>query len=604
MDSNKSSIRFLMLLILTIFTLGIANAATGNVIDVAISDNVYEEVLYNPLKTGAGTFFDSNENQSLYVMNGTIVVSNNHPTEHVGNLVVRINNVSDLYNITNLSGRTSFVSVAADKSYMNISIPDLGAGQIAVIGYYINTTIVAPPINFTSSYDKSKVFAGLPLSINDKISNQLNTSKVPNTCIYNINITQNALTVVQAGGNLNFTFDNTTLAGSDASNASFTTDNRTINWNVFNGGCFNSGNSANINYSLNTPNAVATSGDYKLVNTTIAYAFNHSFTSVDYSSVTAFVDNDLNFQKRVINVLNGDNATWRVSANISNPTNITVNLTQATLWVSKRSAGSTNPSNISNDTISGAQLLRTYYPNMILNTTNNTWTTNNTEWFFNYTYSSSPIVWMNLKHNIVSDGVQITNRSVSYSNNSVYIKEIYLATGYWLQIFKNITRLANDSYQVDIKVRNLGTSSTPKDQVVVVYNFIPKEFNVTSSFVFSSSTWYNTTNANQTLNDPIYNGTMYQWGLIADTNPFNSSLDKWNGTENTNNTWSVTYNVTGSGQFKFDDLFLTGVDPLNVQEKGSTLSVVVESAYSAITSNLDYTLGGVALVVGVLLLLL
>jgi len=606
MNINKSFYGFLFLAVSLLLSLVAVNA-TPNVIDVQINENVFEEVLYNPLKTGVGTFFDANENQSVYSLNGTIVIKNNHPVESVGNLLVRIDNISNIYNVSFLSGRNGFVQMNISGNYMILSIPDLSAGQNTTFSYDVNSTNVAPPLNFTSSYDKIKIFTGLTLGVTDTIANTLNASQYADTCIYNLNITQNALTIVQGSGNLNFTFDNSTVGGLDSSNATFSANNRTIAWNVWNNNCFSASNSTNLSYGVVTPTGVEIANNYKLVNTTIKYSLNNSFSLGTFKSVSAFVDNDINFQKYLKTILTGDNATWKITANVSNPTNISVNLTEVTLWVSQRNGtgtGFTNPSKIDNDTISGVQLLKTFNPNIIINNTIVPWTTGNTEWFFNYTFSSSPIVWMDIKHNIISDGVQITNRSVSKSENSIYIKEIYLATGYWLQIFKNITKLGDNNYSVYIKVENLGTSPTPSNQVVQVYNFIPIQFNLTSPFVFSSSPWYTMLEANTTLTDPIYNGTMFQWGLNPNANPSNSSLDKFGGGQTVNNTWSVTFNISGNGQFNFDDLFLTGVDPLNVDGSGSTLAVVVESAYSAVTQNLDYVLGGAALVIGGLLLLL
>jgi hypothetical protein len=133
---------------------------------------------------------------------------------------------------------------------------------------------------------------------------------------------------------------------------------------------------------------------------------------------------------------------------------------------------------------------------------------------------------MDLTNEIVHDGIQLTNTSVSYGSNSVYIKQLYVATGYWLEITKNITRFGDNNYSIDITVMNLGSSRTPNNQAVIVYNFLPNTFNLTSPFAYSSSTWYTTDETNDTLNDVEYNGTMFQFA-ITETNVFNSSLDIW-----------------------------------------------------------------------------
>lgn len=601
--------KLILLLFLILFGLNLTFAAT-NVIDVTISEYINEEVLYNPLKATTGLFVDANENRSIYLVNGNIFIQNNHATEAVQNIILNITGISNIYNVTNSAGKLSYVSdFNSGSDYMLILIPDLGAGENTTLSYNINSTTVAPVLNFTSSYSDSKIFGGLALGVTDNVQNVMNSSVYPNTCIYDINITQNALTIIQASGNLNFTYDDTSMGGLDASNASFTANNRTINWNLWAAGCFNSGNLTNINYSVKTPNNLEAADDYKFINTTIKYKTNVSTSNIQIAIINASTDLDLSFQKYLNNTLSGDNASWKISANVSSSSDITINLTTVSLWVSTRNGtgtGFTNPSIRDVDTISGSDLLKIYNPGMTLNSSLADWsnTVANDEWYFNYTFSSSPIVWMDIENSIINDGVQITNKSITYGNNSIYIKEIYLVTGYWLQIFKNITRLGDNNYSVFIEVKNLGTSPTPKNQVVYIYNFLPIGFNLTSSFVFSSSTWYNTTSANETLNDITYNGTMFQYGLLPNSNPTSSSLDAFGGTSNANNTWSVTYNVTGLGEFNFEDLFLTGVDPLHVDEVGSIKALSIEGAYNILSNKLELLLGATAIVIAALAVLL
>lgn len=601
--------KLIVLLFLILFGLNLTFAAT-NVIDVTISEYINEEVLYNPLKATTGLFVDANENRSIYLVNGNIFIQNNHATEAVQNIILNITGISNIYNVTNSAGKLSYVSdFNSGSDYMLILIPDLGAGENTTLSYNVNSTTVAPVLNFTSSYSDSKIFGGLALGVTDNVQNVMNSSVYPNTCIYDINITQNALTIIQASGNLNFTYNDTSMGGLDASNASFTANNRTINWNLWAGGCFNSGNLTNINYSVKTPNNLESADDYKFINTTIKYKTNVSTSNIQIAVINASTDLDLSFQKYLNNTLLGDNASWKISANVSSSSDITINLTTVSLWVSTRNGtgtGFTNPSIRDVDTISGSDLLKIYNPGMTLNSSLADWsnTVANDEWYFNYTFSSSPIVWMDIENSIINDGVQITNKSITYGNNSIYIKEIYLVTGYWLQIFKNITRLGDNNYSVFIEVKNLGTSPTPKNQVVYIYNFLPIGFNLTSSFVFSSSTWYNTTSANETLNDITYNGTMFQYGLLPNSNPTSSSLDAFGGTSNANNTWSVTYNVTGLGEFNFEDLFLTGVDPLHVDEVGSIKALSIEGAYNILSNKLELLLGATAIVIAALAVLL
>jgi len=595
------------LLLLSFFSVFSVFAST-NVIDVQISENVYQSVKYNPLGPTSGLWADAGETQSIYTVSGTIVVLNAHATESISDVVVNFSSIANIYNLIYSSGAAGTVNefnISSDSAVL--FVPDLGAGQNATFTYSINTTIIAPPLNLTANFSSVSVLSGLDFGVTDNIQNVMNASEYTDTCIYNIEIIQNTLGISQAGSTINFTYDDTSLSGSDATNASITPDNRTLNWDLWNLGCFESTNTTDISYSINAPGGILSATDYEFMNSSISYAYNSTISQLALSSVVGITDLELNFDKYQVNILDGDNATWRITSEVLSQSDITVNLTTVTLWVSQRNGtgtGFTNPSLLDNDTVSGAVLQKGYTPNVLMNSTTAAWDNSGTDWFFNYTYSSSPIVWMDLENRIVDDGVQLINSSVTSGDNETYVKELYVATGYWLEITKNITRLGEANYSVLIKVVNLGSWPTPADQAVVIYNFLPNTFALESTFSYSPSPWYNTSETNTTLNDPTYNGTMYQYALIANGNPTNSSLDVYGGSENVNNTWTVTYNISGSGEFKFDDLFLTGVDPLNVQEVGATKAIATDSSYKILSASLEYLLVGVASVVGLLILLI
>lgn len=581
-----------------------AVSAAVNVIDVTFTENVYESVTYDPLTAGSGNFFDAGETQ-VYSPTGSIVITNNHATDGVNDIILNISGYSNIYNLTFSSGRPSTFIVSGDN--VIITIPDLGASQTVTYTYNINETNIAPPLNMTSSYSKSRILAGLPITVTDNLKNVMNATLYPaTTCIYNINIVQDTGSIIEGSSIYNFTINASTVAGLDSTNVTVAPSNQSLTWNVLNSGCLDSTNTTNINYAINTPTQTPASDTYTIVNSTINYRTNATASRLGLVSTKAVVDQEINFDKYTTNIIDDSNATWEILSTVTSLSDITVNLTQVTLWVSVRNGtgtGFTNPSLIDNDTISATTLLKTLTPNQLLNSSLTPWSNLGTEWSFNYTYASSPIVWMDIENQIVSDGIQLTDSEVSYGANSVYIKQLYVTTGYWLEINKNITRLADNNYSIFIEVKNLGNSRTPGGQAVIVYNFLPIAFNLTSAFVSSTSTWYQTDETNTSLADPTYNGTMYQFA-ITETNVYNSSLDIWGGASNVNNTWSVLYNVTGDGEFAFEDLFLTGVDPLHIDEIGGTQALSVENAYKILSAKGEYLLMGLAAIVGVALLLI
>ncbi|MCA9458956.1 MAG: hypothetical protein KC550_00240, partial [Nanoarchaeota archaeon] len=276
-------------------------------------------------------------------------------------------------------------------------------------------------------------------------------------------------------------------------------------------------------------------------------------------------------------------------------TNITYDLEAVSFWVSRRQVSGlfTDPNTVDNDTISNASLINNLNPGITVNKTN-PWTS--PYWVFNYSDIPSPIVWMDINFSITNDGVQIINRSVTQNDNDIYIKEIYLIIGYWLEIEKNITSVGNDTYHVRIDVHNKGNQVTPANTVVTIYDFIPGNFNLNSSLTYSSSTWYNTTSSNNSING-TYNGTLFQWGLLP-TNSLNTSFAQGPGV-NANTTWSVDYDVVGQGEYQVMDVFITGLDPQQVDGAGSSRAVIVSEVLDRIKS----TEGIFAVVASVLLLL-
>jgi hypothetical protein len=589
-------------LLITLVSFTFVSAAV-NVIDVAVTENVYQEVGYNPLSASSGLWVGAGEIQTAYDLTGEIVIQNTHPTDSVQNVVVNLTGIADIYNVTFSSGSQGLVSdFNTGSDYMILYVGDLGFGQNSTFTYNINGTNIESPLDVTPSYN-ANVFAGASFSVNELVENKLNSTNYPINCVYDINIIETAKEVSGAG---NFTFDSASLSGSDASNASISADNLTLSWNTLNSNCLNSDSNTSISYNINTPLGISTSNNYDFSNSTISYSLNTSISKLTVTDIAAITDIELNFEKYQTNVLTGDNATWQITAEAFSTSDITVNLTEVTLWVSTKNgagAGFTNPSIRDNDTISGAELFKQFNPNLLLNSSTSNWNNSGSEWLFNYTFSSSPIVWMDLENNVVNDGIQLTDREITYGNNEIYIKEIYVATGYWLEIKKNITRINDSEYNVLITVNNLGSSPTPFSQVVIVYNFIPNLFNLTSGFSYSSSPWYTTQDTNTTLNDPTYNGTMFQYALQPNGNLFNSSLNSFGGSSDENNTWTVSYNLSGDGEFNFDDLFLTGVDPLQVEQVGSTQGLSIESVYKVVSSNTEYILSGLAVLIAALVFL-
>ncbi len=575
------------LLVVVLFFLSLGVYASEEALNIELSEYVYQEVTYNPLKTGGGIWYDLHENQSYYNLSGYITVTNVNPEGlTLSDIYITFYNTTDITLPVHYAGRNgTFVQNDTSSGVIVLHIPELKAGENSTWYYEINVTSINPPLNFTSNYSDSKVLAGNNITITDTIENVFNNYPYQtNTCIYDINITQVTVPVNFSGTYYDFYFIPSTTTGLDAGNVTYSSDNLTQYWKALNFSCLDKGNKTYITYTISTPLNIPKTTHYKVVNSTLMYKLNETISHVRVTNIRAVSEAQMNVSKRIVGpshpVLYGSNVTWNVTSSFSVSNNLSYTLESIVLWVSKRNVvGSyTDPNYIDNDTISGAPLKVVFTPFVEVNKTNS-WISST--WLFNYSDIPSPIVWMDVNFTLSNDGIQLINRSITQQGRDIYIKELYLIIGYWLEIEKNVTAINNDTYHVRIFVHNKGNQVTPADTVVTIYDFIPQGFNLSSNFVFSSSPWYNTTVANASING-YYNGTLYQFGLIP-TNSLNTSFAAGPDV-NENTSWSVDYNVTGVGDYQLTDVFITGLDPMQVDGAGSTKAVIISEVINKLRS--------------------
>jgi len=500
----------------------------------------------------------------------------------------------------------TFVDNDTSSGVISLHIPELRTGESTVFKYFVNETSIRPPLNVTSSYSESKLLAGNNITIYDTLHNVFDnyTFQAGNTCIYNINITQVTVPIDFSGIPQDYLFLPTTTSGTDAANVTYSADNKTQNWDVRNGACLNKGQQTDINYNVSTPLNIPKTTNYHMINSTLRYNLNQSISHLRLYDIIAISEADLDFEKRIMKpshpVLYGSNVTWNVTGYFNTDTNISYNLTSVTFWVSQRNVNGvyTDPNTVDNDTISNATLQVNLTPFVIVNRTT-PWASNS--WMFNYSDIPSPIVWMDINFTIANDGTQLINRSITKNGNDIYIKELYLIIGYWLEINKNITNVAEDEYHIKIDVHNKGNQVTPADTIVTVYDFVPANFE-NSTMTYSISPWYTTATANNTITGE-FNGTLYQWGLIpTGAGGLNTSFAQ-GPARNENTTWSVDFNVTGSGDYQLLDVFVTGLDPQKVDGAGASSAVIVNELIERVksTEGIFATVASILLLLGLLL---
>ncbi|MEM4500433.1 MAG: hypothetical protein QXD62_03760 [Candidatus Woesearchaeota archaeon] len=405
--------------------------------------------------------------------------------------------------------------------------------------------------------------------------------------------------------------------------------------------CIVPGYIVNFSYQIQIPDALPITDYYKIMDIYASYRLNTLISGMNVLNIVGTTEgNYMNITKKItsdsshlINLL-GYNITWNMSMGFYTTNNIVYNVTKVSMWVSRREQVSESSflEDIDNDTVTGMIPLiynmswedvcyyidnggtielfcdpnnpnRLNVDNGIINLTKPWHMIEG--WFFNYTDPGrgSPILLSKVFYTVLNDNYQ----NISYSNYSEnvgqvrviyrtfnetdqYILQIYIVVDYYLQLIKNITKISSgeeDRYLVEIWVHNNGPSPTPQDRQIVIYDFVPDTFNIltdltqytdTDVYPMYSPTQQYTVNYYNTSVSGKYNGRVLRFVLNppaggAVFNPGNNDPN-W---QDENATFAVKYEVVGTGEYNFREIYLTGLDPMLIEGAGASIkSLIIE----------------------------
>ena len=555
-------------------------------LDIDVLEDVSQEVVYNQ---------ENGETQNNYNVTGKVTISNKNPNgETLSDIYISFNDSDNLIsNFVKESGRDGSIISEQASGIVVLNIPQLQGSETSVWTYIVNNSKVNPPINLTSNYSKVKTFVGGEVSITDTIQNNY----AGGFCVDDILLVQNAASISQDGVISKTTF-NGIVSGNDSLNVAYNTLNTVQTWNVSNGDCIIENSSYSISYNLTVFDTISGTGNYNISKTFLTYNFSSPLSGFSVIDVSAVGDSDLGFDKKVVGI-SEDNSSyfvWNITGHFKTDSTINYTLNSATFWVSNSTI---DLNYVDTDKVSGSTLQRDLIINQFVNSS---FPWNSSPWSFNYTDTPSPVVWFDVDFSIASSEVKKVNRTIIQGETDIYIKELYIILGYFLEIEKNITPVGEDKYSIRIDVKNKGNQVTPVGSPVTIYDFVPENFTVDGgNFLFSTSSFYNTRNTSNAVSGN-YNGTLYQWALIAN-NSANSSFDIGSVPSNESNSWSVEFNVTGSGEYDVLDVFITGLDPQHVEGAGASKAVIVSEVINKLRST-EGIFAGVAVVLLLLGLLL
>jgi hypothetical protein len=577
-----------ILLALILLTFSYVSADYGNHVNITMSETVYQETTF------AENFTLTEWQKSCY-SEGIINVSNQN-NETVFELYLRFGNTGGLSTNFTWDATTKFGNQTSGTPGTDIIvfIPELKQGNYTTFRYNISCMGQNPPVNLISDYtnpdhgNNRKVLAGYNWTVNQSVRNDnpggLNIS--------NINITNTAANVTWNDTMFNFSLQNL-LGTGDYLNVGGNGTSTAQWWWAPNGGELAANQTQNITYIVRAPYSVPFTATYLAIEERVTYRVAYLLSNLTLREVNASADIDMDFDKRIsqpADNANNHNVTWEITPTIRSPVNMTFDLRFVTLWVTRNQ----NPLNKTNGTSWG--LLEKNWSGSPLQQLNLTNSFGNTtyRWFFNYTDGTNdtyppPIVWMRPDWLIANQNGQIVNYTQTVSGRDMYLKYIYVIHGYWLEVQKNITNIAENSYRVDVTVENIGNGWTPEFTYVTVYDYVPQEF-----------AWWNMSNggcpSTECNNDSIgsvgqdFYGTSFRWN-IPWKGTMNASLGPKAGPSATtwqNYSWNVTYNVNGSGPYRVTELYVVGLDPLKVDGAYTSPIITIISGIQSRTNEILY----------------
>ena len=437
-----------------------------------------------------------------------------------------------------------------------LHIPELRGQDYSTFIYNMSCFGQEPPVNIITDYSNEfhpditrKVLSGYDWTLNQTVVN----NNIAGQDITNLNISMMAQPVEWNESMFPFNLSHLFPLG-DYGNVE--TVDSSFWWWAPDGGTLAHGENVSIRFNMTAPYSVPFSATYLGLVENITYSVDYMLSNLTVSQINASADIDFEEEKRIYSPADDElnnNVTWEIRPRVYTRENITYDLHKVSLWVTD----DLNPLN-------KVGLERTYNssdgPLKEINFTEG-WGNSSHYWYFNYTDGSDPpIVWIEPEWLIANRYGQIKNFTRTMSGEDLYMKYIYVVSGYWLKINKNITNIGEGHYHINTTVQNVGDGWTPMNEVVTVFDFVPEEFDASNWSVEAS----NSTPVGTEGSD--YFGTAYVWN-IPWVEGMNSSLGPKRGPNATspeNYTWSVSYEVNGTGTYRVTELYIVGLDPQKV----------------------------------------
>ncbi|MDF1532052.1 MAG: hypothetical protein P1P72_07025 [ANME-2 cluster archaeon] len=448
------------------------------------------------------------------------------------------------------------VSLTPTGSNVIVHINNLSGLASVLISY--NMTSAPMPIIFSETYAANKIL------VNDSTNASL-------TLTYNSSVSVTNIQLIKAASDVNSNSISDFIFSNDAVTlgTSLITTNDTITWNIPELNATST--TATLNFTITESDSDAHNSStpqsailFYVGNATLSFTASNSTISgsgvtVNGNPTATTLNFQIELQKNQLGTSEGGSGgnDWGFTPTITNGDTETINfsISAVTVYV-------TNTTNLE------AVVNTTTYPAFTLSNSG-TWT--QSEWQIFDFPDPVPVGWIDvdLSVNLSNMGGQLTESYYTSNGSYILIEQIYVISGYLIEVRKTITPNATtDYYDISLWVHNKGNLATPP--TVVVYDIVPQNF----SMVYMSRA----ANGSTSITSPII-GQAYWWNvstLQADGTPGNQTY--------------VNYTVNGTGIYRMMDLFIVGIDPTYSLSMQST-PVLSISNIMVMDANLESLLG-------------
>lgn len=472
---------------------------------------------------------------------GAITITN-YAGERVSDISIFLNNTAT-FNQTPVkqSGANGYAS-GSQGSIITIHIPALeasGGNSQSVWNYTINATSLSAPVNVEVSHFPTRVVFGTSFNATLNLTSVLSSGRIF------VNMTQDAANSFQFQG---------VSSNSDGSVPTDTTSS--IVWNNVQ---LDPAERDTLKFRVLAP-SVSSTAYYTFSNANLKYAINETATGVTVLNVTAGGQVLVQAKKERFS-----GGVWNVTPSVQNiATNLTYNLTQFSTW------STLSPAEPGGGVDPGAAKMpgSSYQWNAsVILAPGQSWT-NASLSFIN---TSVPLVWSKAVYRLVSQNI---SQSLAASNATyIYIQQMYVIKGYAVRITKLLKPLSTaDTYNVTINITNVGDDNTTEP--VYMADIAPANFSINASKMLINSYTWNGTALNPTSDKPapsnvlysMYNGLNFTGNQSITAGEFASTVVWYWALKaiRTNETIIVNYELAGSGDYRFFDAVIIGVDPARV----------------------------------------